>query len=409
MDYSAKSEAIRLRYYNKAQEKIIGKPGPIQLLMERSFSSACMVLDSIEEVSLPDLTLGLLGFSHGIQPADIARLYNEQLGFAKSKPEEFSLSLHSFFDKLTDKIRKQHRFAEIADFIGAAMRMHVHKRLAIPPQVANAYVNLALQTLEYLRPNRYDMESCIYGVDTKGNPLAGPYPYAFSDVPGIKVQRKMAKAECAPGTDEYRTLVQEAFAEYGITVRSPYDFEKLERIQRTHINTVAALLPFINENTWDMAPLVPFEAEFAPLIKLTHTHLDLDMLPQILQSEQLHLPEGKITFRFEDSLEELRSLSMRPTLYKGNPFVLYVLEVQGGCFYGYYDIHDGFLYSILREVNSPLPIQNFATLFMVLYSSLVLSDMDFPSLNSVFKQGGRPLHIQAPVIETQGNIFDTAS
>mgnify|MGYP001037779678 CR=1 FL=1 len=409
MDYSAKSEAIRLRYYDKAQEQIIGKAGPVQLLMERSLSSACMVLDAIEEVPLPNLTLGLLGFSHDIQPADIARLYNEQLGFAKSKPEEFSLSLHSFFDKLTDKIRKQHKFVEIADFIGAAMRMHVRKRLAIPPQVANAYVNLALQTLEYLRPNKYDMESCIYGVDTNGNPLASPYPYAFSDVPGIKIQRRAAQNTCDLDKDDYLSLVQEVYAQYGITVRSPYDFERLERIQRTHINTVAALLPFINETTWDMAPLVPFEADFVPLVKLTHTHLDLSVLPRILRCERL-LPLGeKRTFRFEDPLGELQSLSMRATIYKENPYILYALEIQGGYFYGYYDICDCFLYSVLREANSPLPIQNFATLFLVLYSSLVLPGITLPSLNSIFKQGGKPLHIQAPTIETQERSFHPAS
>lgn len=395
MGYTAKSEEIRRRYYSRFLANLVDKPGNEQLLMERTFATACMVAENVEAVSIPELIMGIMVFQYAFSPGRFPRLYAGLMSSAKTDPEDFVFQLHSFYEATIAGARKQH-LQELAGFLGSVMRAHVEKRKVVGSPTADSCMNLALQTLEYMRPNRYAFETCVYGVTTDGKPLAGPCPLPYSDLPSIEIQHEIDQGKQFSSADEYFRTVQQKYAAHGMALRTPYDFEKLERIQRTHINTVAALLPFINETTWDMAPIAPHTGNSVPLANLSHVPIDQDLLKEKLWTDRVPLPEGMVIIGFEDPEESIIQMVLMETRREDKPYILYRLETNGGCFHGYYDILDGFLYSILRETSSPVPFRNFLVLFLVLYAALVLPATGLPKLNTIFKQDGQPLGIKLP-------------
>ena len=396
MDYSEMSENLRLRYYERIQDEIAGNRNEVQLMMERSYSSACMILEHVESVSLPEFAIRSSIFGQEFRANKFSCLYADQMRLAKCDPEQFVFGLHSFYDKMTDRVRRNKDFSKMADLIGAIKRAHIENRAVVGSDVADAYVDLALQTLEYLRPKKYDMESCIYGVSTTGEPLGGPYPLPYSDVPGIEIQRELLNGKRYTSQDEYLLDMQKRYAVYGLPIRNIGDLDSIQQIQRTHINTVAALLPLINEYTWDMAPIIPCTARIAPLASLSILPIDLGMLKDKLGPNRIPLPKEGVEIQFVDPEKSLQRLILKETQHNGKPYILYRFAIHGGRFYGYYDIHDGFLYSILQEAISPIPLKNFTALFLVLYAFLALPNPGLPELNTIFKQHGQPLLIQIP-------------
>lgn len=382
--------------YKANSKRIQAAPPNEQLIMERTFSTACMVLDELEGVSVTELAIGILQFCHGALSSEFSQQYNSQLGLAFTDPDKFAANLHDFYSALSNEIRRKRKFPLIADFLGATLRVQSEKRKIAGDNIVNAYLDLSLQTMEYLRPDKDALDTYIQGVSVKGEPLAGPCPYPFSDVPTILMRRKLSSDGEDVCLDEDWENPQLLYAKYGISIKSPQDFARLEQTQRGHCNMAAALLPFINERTQSIAPTKTYDSRYAPLTNLTYSLFDLEGAQRQLASNRRPLPEEGVCIRFDDPTGEIRSLLLMDTQYKNRPYVLYKISFADGDLSGYYDISDAFLYSVLKEGLSQLPHQNLTALLLATYSSLALPNEAVPPLPILFKRAGRPLQVHLP-------------
>ena len=385
-----------MHHYEANLNRIQSAPPNEQLIMERTFSTACMVLDELEGVSVSELAMGIFQFCHGALSDEFSQRYNSQLGLAFTAPDKFVASLHDFYLVLSNETRRKKKFPKIADFLGTTMRLQSEKRKAVGENVINAYLDLSMQTLEYLRPDMDALDTYIQGVSTSGEPLAGLCPYPFSDVPTIQIRRKLAAGEEGSYLGKNWEETRQLYAKYGINIRSPHDFSRLEQVQRGHCNMAAALLPFINEKTCEIAPAKTYDSQYAPLSTLSFCPFDIEGLQDALIYGRQPLPEDGVCVQFRDPIGEIEELFLMENLYRGRPYALYRISFAAGDLSGYYDISDGFFYSILKEGPSQLPYQKLSALFTAIYSALVLPPEVLPPLNSIFKQASHPLQISLP-------------
>lgn len=136
---------IQSPYYKRMQKKITSKPPPAQVIMERTFGTACMVLDIIEGVPFSELTRELFFFCQKLPSKELARQYEAQLELAGANPERFVFGLHSFYNDLVAKVRKNQTFPELFGFIGAVERVQIENRTPSNANIVDAYVSMVLQ------------------------------------------------------------------------------------------------------------------------------------------------------------------------------------------------------------------------------------------------------------------------
>lgn len=371
-------------------KKELGKPLPIQILMDRTYSTASVVLSHIESVSFTELTMSTYLLCKDEPFREIVRLYDAQIELAGVDEEKFIFGLHSFYNAVTAKIRKNNQYYEFAQFIGAVTRLSDEKSTEINKSVINAYMSLIVQTFEYLRPEKFKLETCAYGIHSDGSLLIGPYPYAYSDVPAMKIQRKMAEGKPIRG----RTEIISLYKEVGLDIHSIDDLNALTQAQRTHIMATSAMFPFINEFTFDMAQTEPYYSHSAPFEHFSYKEFDEDELGKRLKNRRYTLPGNGVLFQLNDPAEEFLSISMKEIFSQDSVYVLYKLRAKKGLLCGYFEPCSSYLFSVLKYATAPHPFNSLKALVMNLYASQVLSPEDTPDINSLFTQKRIPVEIE---------------
>lgn len=377
-------------YYKRMQKKIAGKPPPAQVIMERTFGTACMVLDAIGSLSFAALTKELYFFCRKLPSKELSRQYEAQLELAGANQERFVFGLHSFYNDLVAKVRKNKSFPELFDFIGAVERVQIEGKTPSNANIVDAYMDMVLQTLEYLRPSKFDLDTFVYGISTGGKLLTGSGPYPYFDILGIQ-QRRVAsggKPEAVKALDMYCPYIRQE-----VKVLSLPSIAKINEVQQIHMHMMASLLPFINEFTWDIAPINSYNSNIVPLLGVSSTLLNPNILSRALLRRKRTLPTNGVSFEIEDPGGEAKELLLKELLYMDRVHVLYRADFQEGSLSGYYDTGDGFFYSVLGSSTVPESAENLEVLVLAAYASQVLSPADAPDLGALLFRDGVPLNI----------------
>ena len=135
------------KYYSRFLKKIEGKPAPVRLIMERTFHSAVWVLETIDGLNASEIKSATNLFVSKLKNREFALIYRAQLEIAWNDADSFLFGLHSFYNNLAIKIKKEHKERAIADFISEVMRYHVGNNLSAYNKAATAYINMMLQTM----------------------------------------------------------------------------------------------------------------------------------------------------------------------------------------------------------------------------------------------------------------------
>lgn len=383
--------AIKSPYYKRMQKKITCKPPPVQVIMERTFGTACMVLDNINGIPFAELTKELFFFCRKLPSKEFARQYESQLELAGANPERFVFGLHSFYNDLVAKVRRDKIFPELFDFIGAVERVQIEGQTPSNAGIIDAYTNMVLQMLEYLRPSKFDLDTFVYGISTGGELLTGSGPYPYFDIFGIQQQRIASggKLGAVKALDMYNRQIQQEVGDLSLPA-----IIRINEIQQIHVNMMAALLLFINEFTWDVAPVNSYDSNIAPLLDVSPAVLCLDNLKQALIRRKRTLPTNGVSFEIEDPSGEVKGLLLKELLYMDRVYVLYRTDFQNGSLSGYYDTGDGFFYSVLGNSTVPELAHNLEVLVLAAYASQALSPADAPGLDVLLFRDGMPLSIR---------------
>ena len=349
--------------------------------MERSFSSAIHIHASLSDISFETLTREIYFFSKDIPYKTFTRLYDAQLEFAGIAEEKFIFGLHGFYNSLIDKVKKENNYDELFAFIGAVMRVRDEKRGTVSEVIICSYLDLTMQTMEYLRPNKFALDTCVYGLRLDGSIITDTYPYAYSDAPSTQIQRMLHEGKPAPTADEIFAL----YRKVGIHLKSASDLALFEQIQRIHINSVCTLLPYINENTLDMAPVKPYESMEIPLQDFTCENHTLSDLQAKMKDNPPQIPAFGLQFLFQDWTGELKAMKLREVKEKG--VILYRLETAYGNLFGYLEPKSGYISSVLNETTIPGIFDRFALLLM----ALCLTQSPSPIPTPILCQKGIPI------------------
>lgn len=378
------------KYYPRFIRRTESKPAPMRLIMERTFHSAMWVLETIDGVEINELDSAANLFAASLKNREFAFLYKSQLEIAWSDADKFVFGLHSFYNNLAGKIKKERKERDIADFISEVMRYQVTSSASAYNKAVTAYINMMLQTLEYLRPDKFAFDKSIYGVGEDGKFLLGPCPFPYSDIPLIKSNRAMLKLNEKPNpVTILADIIKECHAQ-GIEIESMEDFERFEQAQRIHVTTIASMLSLITPDTYDILPQKSYCAEGDPISDMV-IPIKVDLLAQHLKEKDLKISKSGVTFFFADPECLLEFLLVKEIVRNGASYILYRLNTKFGDVSGYYDIEDEYFYSIFAESEDKYRYDVVRALVLSLYASLVLPV--FPPLDKVVLRMSGPVPV----------------
>lgn len=389
-----KGAELRKKYYKRMMKRKSSKPREVQIVMDRTFNTSIWVLELINGIEFSTLIFNVYYFCKDIAFRDIVKQYDGELELAGIDEERFILGLHQFYNNVSQQIKKHNQYREFAEFVGSVMRLQIEKKGTVEENIINAYVCLVLQTLEYLRTNKFDLTQCAYGVSTSGELLIGNYPLPYSDLPATEYEELSYTNKLPASKIECFRIIQQLYKKHNITINSMNDLDILEETQRTHVNTTMAFFPFINEFTFDIVPQHCYNTNYAPLVNM-RCLISSEPLEAKLQHRHRTLPTNGVRFEIKDITGEITGALFKEVLYNDSIHLLYRLDTTHGSLAGYYDTKSAFFYSITREVLIPQPFQNIKTLILTLYATQVLKDHSLEKAQKLFIQGAFPLAITA--------------
>lgn len=374
------------RKYRPAMDKrIAAKPAPVGILMERTFATAIWCLELLFDMPFQKLTAGAYFFCKEVSFRDIVRLYEAQLELAGAAPDKFVFGLHGFYNDIAAKIKKSNRYRELAEFLGEAMRLREEKMGTIDQNIIDAYANLILQTLEYIRPQKLDLATCVVGIDTDGNRICAPQPFPFVDMPKQQLFKMAAEGRIRSDAEIYHRMVL-LYKEQGLTVRNVDDLLNLENSTRIQENTYTILLPFINEYTFDILPEIQYDAGVPPLLGL-HVSADTHELKTALKKRKRTLPSNGVKIELDDPIGELQGVLLKEIFHGDAVHLLYRLRTVAGDLSGYYNTASGYFFSVTRETTITSICEETAALILHLYATQVLNDYPLENGDAISQHG----------------------
>ena len=177
-----------------------------------------------------------------------------------------------------------------------------------------------------------------------------------------------------------------------MNIRSLDDISTLEQVQRIHINSLAAMLPLIDEYTFDIVPEKTFDTVKVPFQNL-HVLLDIELVSTQLKESSARLSPNGVFFEINDPTGEITGVLLKETKFQGHKYCLYRVDTPSGSLDGYYDIDEAFFYSVTIESDFILPYTYLRDLIVMLYASQVLDSVCLAPGSVV--QSGHPVGIKA--------------
>lgn len=391
MEYDNIAYELESKYDKRIEKKMQGKPFATKVIMSRTFSSAFMILQNLHGISFEQITLDLFYLCKDLKFKEIVLLFESELELACVNEEKFIFHLHSFYNNISSKIRKESKYQEFAEYIGVIIRLHREKKDSVNQKVMDAYLCLVLQMLEYLRPDKMKLDTCAYGVSIDGELLMGEYPLAYSDLPALEL-KEILRNNKLKSAEEYRQLISSLYEKQGLKVNSADDLEVLSQIQRIHAMTTTALFPFINEYTFDIVPINHYHSYVPPLRgHILDFDAQLSDIKERLKHRNQTLPTNGSLFKIEDSDNELNGALLKELVFHDSVYMLYRLDTDKGSMAGYYDTNEAFLFSITQDATENTSYMNLSMLILGMYATQVLNDFSFSDFENLFSIGGRSL------------------
>lgn len=404
-EITQRSNELMLKYKKRMEKRKAGKPLMTQILMDRTFHSATSTLALIDGITWEKLTFDMYYICNDIDFKRYVRLYDSQLELAGIDPDKFVFGLHKFYNDIARELKKENKYYEFAQFLGAVMQLQFEKKKKLDRNIVDAYISLILQTLEYLRKDKFDLNTYPYGVSTDGEILVGPYPLAYSDLPVMEYEKIVESGKKIGGRNEHFKLIQSLYAKYGIIINEPDDLDVVQQTQMIHCNTTTSMFPFINEFTFDIATTTAFDSSNVPFDGVACMVADIEPLIEKLRHRNRTLPSNGVKIEIADPVGDIQGLLLKEIVYNDTVHMLYRLDMFGSSLSGYYNTNTGFLYSITKDALIPEPYQKLSVFVLALYASQVLNTIKLDELNKWFiRETG---FIEMKAFGRSGKVQDT--
>lgn len=407
------SMELMKKYQKRVFKKYESRPIEMQLLVSRTFSSSMVVVCLLKDIPFEEITRSVFLYSQDSKFQDIIRQFEAQVELAGANEEKFILALHRFYNDITAKLRSSKSIPQLIEFIGTYMALSVAPETnKYNRRVIDAFSNLLIQALEYIRPDKYDLKKTVIGVSTEGEILVTDALYPFFDYPALVIKKSDYSSHEAMMAEMSRL-----FKKQGMDVSGIRDLSYYEEVQKIQETTLSAMLPFINEYTSDILPKKVFDGvEEVPLLvkySLDGPASSVSAMEESLKRRNATLPSNGVHIKFDDSTSAVSELLLKELVRDDTVVMLYRLSTRDGDLTGFYNTRNQFFYSVasntqVEEVAHAIKLivlYSYASCVTKAYSSddYVLKNYGVEVRLETYYSGGKPRNVYSP-LETDGGI-----
>lgn len=389
MDFMVKEMRHR-EWTRRLNKKLEGKPQAIKMIQRRTLSTALLVVDLIENIPFAKLSMTLYFYCQDVNMAKFTRLYESQIELAGANPEKFAFQLHKFYNNISNQIKKENLYSEYFEFCYRCERLRIENtNRNMVDNVIIAYMDLLIQTMEYLRPSKFELDKVVAGRKTTGEliTIADPFPnidIAANELNDL-IDERTKKKKIITTFD-----VEEIYSRYGYdNISSVDDMEILSNMDRIQCSTISFMSPFINEYTFDILPKTPCTGFVLPFESFKTNIPSKDIKERLIRRRKT-LPTNGVIVSFTDGNILFKKLLLKETFFDNKIFMLYRFSTSQGDLCGYYDTKEKFFHSVIVEYMAANILEDFSALVLYLYGCYTLEDKDYQigRLPELFKLGG---------------------
>lgn len=350
-----------------------GKPLATKLIVNRTLGTAMSIVSNLKGISPEELNRELNTFERFIFSEKFSKPCREQLTLAIMDDKKFVLELHRFYTEIATMVKKENSLVELALFMAAVIKANVMTKNIVSRNIANAYTDLALEAVEYIRPNKLDITRDVRGLSVNGGVLIGDAVYPYSDLPLLEFVSQFGDKKFPHSRIEAERKVLQRYHDLGIPVNSFQDIPSFEMFMQQMSNEYISVLPYINEYTYDILPHTPAIYQEVPFEHIQiHSQYSADYLAEALKHRARTLPSNGVRFIFTGTCDGVESLLIKEVIVAGRVQVLYRLCTIYNDLFGCYEPVSNYMFTALQYVCGSQAAHNFVAVFINLYASQVL-------------------------------------
>lgn len=367
-----------LKYNKWLDKKLQGKPAPIQTLQRRTLHTALAVASTIRDIPFEKVSVALYFICQDLKTEKFTRLFESQLELAGANEDMFIKGLHKFYNEVSLMIKNEDLYQEFFEFLSLCADVRYnHGRDDIGNSVINCYQSLLLQQTEYLRPNKFDFSEVVCGRTTSGEIMTIRDTHPFFDSASTEFDKLLKGGWHPKSSAELEAKMKEVFGKYGYDISSMSDLDRVTNEDRMFTLHQCALMPYINEYTFDILPdsINPFNGFALPFYALQcNTGFTEGELESLLRKRARTLPTNGAKFVLSN--EETGQLVFNEVLLKevcyGDSIVmLYKASTICGEISGHYNTRTGRFFSIFHEAKDLTTYQRLKAFILYLYATQV--------------------------------------
>lgn len=402
-DQDERTQQMTRRYIKPFAKKMEGKDIATRCIMAGTFNTALQVLDRIRDVDKAHAVMSVFVYCKDEQYRFISREFESCMEIAALDPDRFVMGLHKFYNNMAAKIRKPGMRYAFFQFIALFRKLQYTKSdRHIDPNIILAYTDLILQMMDYLRPSKLDLSQAVAGLSIDGEEiLTVPDPNATYILPAWEVLYRYHTGLLQDADD-----IPAVYAKYGFHIKDTKDAQVISRSCRILQNMRAALLPYINEYTYDIVPTNINNGYIRELYYMS-TDLDVTELREALMTRRRTLPTNGVLVQFDDPTEYLKSMLLKEMVNEEQVIMLFRIDTDLGQFAGYFNTATGFLYQNAIESKNEKFVRWLSALPLYFYAAYVLDDPRYSDTASRDHFSNVGFHISGKSYGSGGRMRDT--
>ena len=158
---------------------------PIFVRQHRTLNTALKIVARLSDIAFVDVSLNLYFLcSDGSDYSDFCHKYESMIELAKSNKDTFVQQLHHFYTQTALYIEKNCYYQMFFDFLSYFINRQHDDMSSIPFEVYSSYMDILLQQVEYLRPDKMNFNQLVVGIKSNGSGLlTAPDPMPNLDIP----------------------------------------------------------------------------------------------------------------------------------------------------------------------------------------------------------------------------------
>ena len=349
--------AERDYYLRWLMKKAKNCSGPQIILQKRTLNTAAVIRIAVRNIPFNKLSATLYFFCRDMEYTQLARRFESQIELASIDPEKFTKGLHKFYNETAKMLEREGMFHIFAEFLSNGI-LHYDgmKRLEMDEEsiaVQDSYMSLLMQQADYLRPNKFDLDVRVCGQTTTGEIMTAPDFLPYADVAADEALDKLNEVGESANAQLLDRYLCEAFKKRGMNVSGLKEYEYLNERDRSFATQMYALMPYINEYSYDLVPGT--KDTFLLLVPTFLTiafgeRYQMDELEAMLKKRVRTLPANGQTFEFK-YLNGTRGAFyeglFKEIYYNDSIVLLYKVLTAAGEITGLYNTKTGLFFSPL--------------------------------------------------------------